>query len=499
MGRRGLYQRHGRDVLHVWVGVVPGACSSLVVILELNNTVSIIISAVFAAAYTVAGGFYSVTYTDVLQLLCIALGLSISAPFAYYHDSVSRENLKSIDWLGKIEPMDSGVWIDNMLLLIFGGIPWQGYFQRILSMKSTGVAKGLSLGAFFGCLLMAIPSAFIGIIARGTDWSTVEGYNRNLTSADAGIVLPLSLRYLTPEWVSFFGLGAVSAAVMSSADSSILASSAMFSRNIYKLAIRPKASDRELLWVLRMAVIVVTTLATLTALTVSSVYYLSYLCSDLVYVVLFPQLFLVLFWSKGVNTYGCLACYAVGFTLRLLGGEEGLGIPAGIRYPFYDDVAKVQKFPFRTTAMLCAMFTHVIVSKLARYLFESRIIDPVRYDVLGAFYNLLHNAKKPMGMGAIARRKGNEDTNEILDFYRVGDPSSVSVISGGAANPTMDVVEKISSEGVAVNNASGVLANGVAKDLNKRLASPENARKEGRETPAADGEFIPVNDEISKF
>jgi high affinity choline transporter 7 len=70
-------------------------------------------------------------------------------------------------------------------------------------------------------------------------------------------VLPLVLNYLTPQvifihepilkliniktyfkkntqWVSFFGLGAVSAAVMSSADSCILSASTMFTHNIYK-------------------------------------------------------------------------------------------------------------------------------------------------------------------------------------------------------------------------------------------------------------------------
>lgn len=50
------------------------------------------------------------------------------------------------------------------------------------------------------------------------------------------------LQYLTPQWVSFFGLGAVSAAVMSSADSSVLSASSMFARNIYKLMIRQKVS-----------------------------------------------------------------------------------------------------------------------------------------------------------------------------------------------------------------------------------------------------------------
>ena len=52
------------------------------------------------------------------------------------------------------------------------------------------------------------------------------------------MILPIVLQHLCPPFVSFFGLGAVSAAVMSSADSSILSASSMFARNIYQLAFR---------------------------------------------------------------------------------------------------------------------------------------------------------------------------------------------------------------------------------------------------------------------
>lgn len=54
----------------------------------------------------------------------------------------------------------------------------------------------------------------------------------------ADMILPIVLQHLCPPFVSFFGLGAVSAAVMSSADSSILSASSMFARNIYQLAFR---------------------------------------------------------------------------------------------------------------------------------------------------------------------------------------------------------------------------------------------------------------------
>ncbi|XP_071442465.1 high-affinity choline transporter 1-like [Hetaerina americana] len=373
--------------------------SSLVVILGLDNTVSVVLSAVFAGAYTVAGGFHGVTYTDVIQLMCIAFGLSLSTPFVFAHEAVSAERPEWTEWVGHVAPQDAGIWLDNMLLLILGGIPWQGYFQRILCMRSSSLARVLSVTAFFGCIIMGTPAAAIGVVARVTDWPSVESFGRNVTSAESSVILPLALRHLTPSWVSFFGLGAVSAAVMSSADSSILASSSMFSRNIYKLTIRSKASEREIVWVLRIAVIVITTLATLVALTVSSTYYLSYLCSDLVYVVLFPQLLLVIFWPGGVNTYGCIASFAVGVALRISGGEPGIGIPATIKFPFYDHTARVQRFPFRTAAMLCSLVTHVAVSQLARTLFQGRVLDPSRHDLLGAFAVQKGSAEGDEGRG----------------------------------------------------------------------------------------------------
>ena len=58
--------------------------------------------------------------------------------------------------------------MDTMLLLVLGGVPWQGYFQRILSMKTTLAAQGLSVAAVFGCLIIGIPAAIIGVIGRYT-------------------------------------------------------------------------------------------------------------------------------------------------------------------------------------------------------------------------------------------------------------------------------------------------------------------------------------------
>lgn len=81
----------------------------------------------------------------------------------------------------------------------------------------------------------------IGAIAKSTDWNQTEyAGHLPLPTSSYKLILPLVLRYLTPGVVSFFGLGAISAAVMSSADSSVLSASSMFARNIWKLVIRQK-------------------------------------------------------------------------------------------------------------------------------------------------------------------------------------------------------------------------------------------------------------------
>jgi len=197
------------------------------------------------------------------------------------------------------------------------------------------------------------------------------------------------LQYLAPGWVSFIGLGAISAAVMSSADSSVLSASSMFGHNIYRVARRKvfgkDASANEIIWVIRGGIVFVGIMATLVGLTVDSIYALFHLCSDLVFVILFPQLVGAVH-IKDVNTYGSIVAYIVGLILRITGGEELIGFPAAIKYPYYDETYAngkgSQNFPFRTLAMIISFICLVSVSKLTYYLFDNEIIDE-RYDALG--------------------------------------------------------------------------------------------------------------------
>ncbi|XP_048763871.1 high-affinity choline transporter 1-like [Ostrea edulis] len=373
-----------------WSGAILAALgSTLTVIVGLSHEVAIVVSACIAVFYTLFGGLYSVAYTDVVQLICIFIGLWLCIPFAMTNEFVENISFNSTEWVKEVDPVFVGVYIDSFLLLIFGGVPWQVFFQRVLSARTVGIAQSLSYAGGLGCIIMSVPSVLIGAIAVNTDWNrtafvTRDNLNVSEISSRSSDILPLVLQYLTPEWVSFFGLGAVSAAVMSSADSSILSASCMFAKNIYKMAIRKKASEKEIIWVMRIAIVGAGVLAAVMAITVKSIYTLWYLCSDLVYVVLFPQLLCVIY-LRASNTYGSLVGYIIGMFFRIAGGEPSLGIDVLMKFPYYS-VKNGQLFPFKTLCMLMSFTSIVFVSYLTDFLFKKNILHP-RFDIFKCVTN----------------------------------------------------------------------------------------------------------------
>jgi len=85
---------------------------------------------------------------------------------------------------------------------------------------------------------------------------------------------------------------------------------------------------------MRFGIFGVGVMAMIMGIMIDSIYELWFLCGDLVYVILFPQLVSVIYlnWT---NTYGSLAGYTVGLLFRLLGGENAVRLSATIHYPGY--------------------------------------------------------------------------------------------------------------------------------------------------------------------
>ncbi|CAJ0938056.1 unnamed protein product [Ranitomeya imitator] len=289
-------------------------------------------------------------------------------------------------WIGNIQPKYIARWLDDLAFLSLGGIAWQTYFQRVLAASSSKQAMVTSYLSGVLCAIMGIPSILIGAVAVSTDWNQTSyglptPYERN----EANMILPLVLQYLCPTYVSVAGLGAIAAAVMSSADSSLLSASSMFAYNIYKKMLRKTASEREVLWVMRLSMILLGSAGMGLAFLSNSVYDLWFLSGELVYALLFPQLCCALF-IPSTNVYGSAAGFFLGFLLRLLGGENSLKIPPVLHYPgcILVDDTYVQLFPFKTFTMLVSLITIIVTSYLAQVLFMKKIL-PVQWDVCQVF------------------------------------------------------------------------------------------------------------------
>ena len=352
-------------------------------ILGIELQAAIVISAIIAIAYTAIGGLWAVAITDMVQLTLLMLGLLIVLPFAVDHLGGFSEAWNTYGEKygaqATLFPTKEGlgdyywVWWDYALLLIFGGIPWQVYFQRVLSAKSAKTAVRLSIFAGFVCLLAAVPAVMIGVIGAVTDWSAL-GIPEPMNAA---AVLPHVMRYLTPTFVAAVGLGAIAAAVMSSVDSSILSAASMSSWNVYRPLFKPNVTTENLAKVLKRSIWIIGIAATILALNIESVYELWFLCSDFVYCLLFPALVCALFDPKA-NVYGAASGFGVAAFLRFGGGDVTLGIPTFIEYPMMngDEIF----FPFRTLAMVSGLISIFIVSRLTQGISPAVQLEPSSYD-----------------------------------------------------------------------------------------------------------------------
>lgn len=201
----------------------------------------------------------------------------------------------------------------------------------------------------------------------------------------------------------------------------------MFSSPLCYLSSLLQASDNEIVWVMRITIFVFGALATAMALLTGSVYGLWYLSSDLVYVIIFPQLLSVLF-VKGTNTYGSVAAYIVGLLLRIGGGEPYLKLPPFIYYPGWVIQERIhhltgdvehfvqQRFPFKSVSMVASFLANVAVSYLTKYLFESGMLSH-KYDFLDAVVS--KHSKEIMDKATLVSNHDNIILSEMAPVKQV--------------------------------------------------------------------------------
>ncbi len=363
--------------------------ATLGVILGVDLVSSILVSAAVVTAYTVLGGMWSVGYTDTLQFMLIPIGLFLALPFAlsaaggldacwslYVTDRGNASALfPPLAAEGYWTAPRIVSWWDISIMLVLGGIPWNCYFQRIQSCQTPAKAQWHSVTAGVLTMAMTVPPILLGLAAFGYQGWTPEAAEQ-LAEAPS-MALPLLLSQATPALVAIVGLAAIVGAVTSSFSASILSAGSMISWNIVRSLIVPNVTTSAMKRIIRVTIVALGGLAVLLALRVQSVQALWFLTSDLVFVLLFPQLLYAVFDPRA-NRTGSIVAFCVSLVLRLGAGEELLAVPRMIPYDellgrvlpesaglWFDPTGDVNLFPVRTFAALAGMVLLPTVSRLS--------------------------------------------------------------------------------------------------------------------------------------
>ena len=307
-------QRYGRTVelltsiaiVISYLGWVAAQITALGLVFSLltHGAVSaphgMVIGAAIVLAYTLFGGMWSVALTDFFQMIIIVLGMLyigwiISDEVGGVATVVNHAQAAGkFEFWPDLQTRDVLAFIAAWVTMMFGSIPQQDVFQRVMSAKNekTAVMGAVSGGALY--FAFAFIPIFLAYSATLIDPASVKA----LLATDPQLILPDLIFNHTPVFAQAMFFGALLSAIMSTASSTLLAPSVTVTENILKPFIG-HLSDRHLLLAMRTVVVVFTCLVTLYALNVNaSIYHMVENAYKVTLVAAFIPLVFGLYWKR---------------------------------------------------------------------------------------------------------------------------------------------------------------------------------------------------------
>ncbi|MBQ6863796.1 MAG: sodium/proline symporter PutP [Clostridia bacterium] len=249
--------------VYVASSFVAGATvlTSVVPQLAGKESLALVIFAVILVAYTFSGGFKAVCWTDFFQgiMMLVAL-LAVPIMILVFKDfDVAKLNFAMADGtMNTFEANPFSVPVSD----IISGLGWGlGYFGmphilvRFMSIKKASMVKTSATVAIVWVVLSLGASMAIAVLGR-----MIVGEALVNAGAQQTIFIELVQRYF-PAFIAGLLLSAIVAAAMSTADSQLLVASSSFTSDIYKAVFRKNASNKEILWIGRLVVMIVAVVA----------------------------------------------------------------------------------------------------------------------------------------------------------------------------------------------------------------------------------------------
>ncbi|GGD08452.1 sodium/proline symporter PutP [Halopseudomonas salina] len=279
----------------------------------LDYQTAVIVGTLVIVSYTFFGGFLAVSWTDVIQGLLMAAALVIVPIMALNsmggwgnaQEAMAASNPELLTFFNDVEGNPLG--FVAIISLLAWGLGYFGQPHILARFKAIGddaalpTARRIAVLWTAVCLVAALMVGWVGI-----------GYLGEAGIGDAETVFLALIQAMMHPIVAGILLAAVLAAIMSTADSQLLVSSSALAEDFYKALFRRDATQSELVWVGRFAVVGIAILALMFAFNPESTVLslVSYAWAGFG-AAFGPAVILSLFWKR-MNRNGALAGIIVG-------------------------------------------------------------------------------------------------------------------------------------------------------------------------------------------
>ncbi len=187
--------------------------------------------------YSVIGGMWSITLTDIIQFIIQTVGLMfIMLPIAIYKAGGMEEFVAQVPATGfKLDTIGIGMITTYFLIYFFGVIIGQDIWQRVFTARDEKVAQRGGFLAGVYCIIYGLVCALIGMAGK-----IILPELANSNDAFAAMlqnVLPIGIRGIV--------LAAALSALMSTASGGLLAASTTLTEDIFPIFKRMRAKYRS--------------------------------------------------------------------------------------------------------------------------------------------------------------------------------------------------------------------------------------------------------------
>lgn len=278
----------------------------------------VVIMALLTAMYLFFGGYFATALSDFIQGIIMIVGVIVMVAFVIAAPEVNLEGFKGMFAAGKgIIPTAKGGWdspLFNMVILTlltsFGvwGLPQS--VHKFYAVKSKRSIKQAMVVSTIFCLVIGVGAYLTGAMGQ-LFMSEVPGGNYDM-------VIPTMLEMALPKAMLGLIVVLVLSASMSTLASLSLSGASAFAVDAYKGFMKPKASDKEVNWVLRGACLVFVIISVVLALVQVDAIVTLMSLSWGVLAGCFIGPYVLGLYCKKINKYGAYSSMIIGLLLTVV-------------------------------------------------------------------------------------------------------------------------------------------------------------------------------------